>query len=181
MSAVLVNPFAMCCSLVNRFIWVARLTRSEDHLSRRASERANRQCSCGFGRTVPQFTFILLKRFVNSISAVSTGFLPVLPVFIGEGRKNRLFSWISSFVDTAASSTPESKRFPKKVRTTGKITTFVSFSQLRAGTAWVGCGRLSYATEAIPRCTKRAPRQPHGFIVTLQDLKGKFGYGSAAG
>jgi hypothetical protein len=100
---------------VNRFIWVARLTRSEDHLSRRASERANRQCSCGFGRTVPQFTFILLKRFVNSISAVSTGFLPVLPVFIGEGRKKRLFSWISSFEDAAASSARESKRFRKKV------------------------------------------------------------------
>jgi hypothetical protein len=34
-------------------------------------------------RTVPHFTFILSKRFVNHNSRVSTGFLRVLPVLFG--------------------------------------------------------------------------------------------------
>jgi hypothetical protein len=79
---------------VSVFIWVARLARSENHLSRRASERANRQCSCGSGETVPQFTFSLFQRFVNSISSVSTGFFRVLPVFVVQGAKIRLFPGI---------------------------------------------------------------------------------------
>jgi len=34
-------------------------------------------------RTVPHFTFILSKRFVNHNSRVSTGFLRVFPVLFG--------------------------------------------------------------------------------------------------
>jgi hypothetical protein len=71
-------------SIFNGF---ARLARSESHYRRRASERANRQCSCGSGETVPQFTFSLLKGFVNLISLVSTGFFRFFPVFVIFGAK----------------------------------------------------------------------------------------------
>ena len=74
--------------------WSAAPRRSEITIRRRASERANRQYSCGFGRTVPQFTFSLFKRFVNLISLVSTGFFLFLPVFPGLSTKKRQISLI---------------------------------------------------------------------------------------
>jgi hypothetical protein len=81
-------------SCISFFIWVARLARSESHLNRRASERANRQCSCGSGETVPQFTFSFSERFVNPISSVSTGFFRFFPVFVVQGIKKQPFCGI---------------------------------------------------------------------------------------
>jgi hypothetical protein len=77
------------------FSGFARLARAEVHLNRRASERANRQCSCGSGETVPQFTFSLFKGFVNPISSVSTGFFLFFPVFLGLRLKKQRISRIS--------------------------------------------------------------------------------------
>ena len=57
-------------------------------------ERANRQCSCGSGETVPQFTFSLFKDFVNSICSVSTGFFRFFPVFVVQRQKKWLFCGI---------------------------------------------------------------------------------------
>jgi len=70
-------------------------------IRRRASERANHQYSCGFGRTVPQFTFSLFKRFVNLISTVSTGFFRFLLVFPGLSTKKQQISLFFAFAGPA--------------------------------------------------------------------------------
>jgi hypothetical protein len=43
-------------------------------------------------KNVPQFTIRLSRGIVNGFSLVSTGFLPIFPVFIGICLKNRPFS-----------------------------------------------------------------------------------------
>jgi hypothetical protein len=64
----------------------ARLTCMNLSKKPRMSHNAKSSMFMRVQRTVPQFTFILSKRFVNHNSSVSTGFLRVSPVLSDFGH-----------------------------------------------------------------------------------------------
>src|ERR1700727_3057732 len=85
-SAVFVIPFAMYCSFCFQkyiFLGPARLTCINFERKSLPVSSAKSSMFMRVRRTVPQFTFILSRRFVNHNSSVSTGFFRFFPVLFG--------------------------------------------------------------------------------------------------
>src|ERR1700733_197672 len=107
-SAVFVIPFAMYCSFCFQkyiFLGPARLTCINFERKSLPVSDAKSSMFMRVRRTVPQFTFILSKRFVNHNSRVSTGFFrffAVLFVFghflVKKTQQNRVFYFFNAFV-----------------------------------------------------------------------------------